>query len=175
MGISNYCPLKFDKTKLKFIGDTLTKTETKTVKNKISSSCGGFLLDADIFKLEVDKNKNKCITLKTIEKITDSLIPNCGGIRLDKAVFNINNNEITLIEQIERKNDNSKSKVIFDSIEDFTIQVTKDGNIVYPISNKEYELEKGITYQYEANNSKTTVKGTITPKRKNNITETITF
>lgn len=179
MGNINYCPLNFDTEKFKFIGDILTKKETTKVNNTIQSSCGGFLLDSDIFKLDKDKENNQCITLKGTEKITDSLIPNCGGIRLDKAIFQITDNKITLVEQpvLAKTNVNEipSAKVKFDSIEDFTVQVIKDGEVVEPISDKEYFLEKNTTYEYEAINGENVVKGTITPKRRNNITETITF
>lgn len=181
MGNINYCPLSssFDTEKFKFIGDTLTKKETVKINNTIQSSCGGLHLDSDIFKLDKDKQDNQCITLKETEKITDSLIPNCGGIRLDKTVFKIVGDKITLVEQpLPLKMATSEvptAKVVFDSIEDFTVEVTKNGETVDPVSDKEYLLEKNTTYEYTAISGENVVKGTITPKRKNNITETITF
>ncbi len=173
------CILTFDEEKFKAINGVLTKKETNKINNTIYSSCGGFLLDGDVFKIDKDKDKNECITLKEVVKIEESFIPICGGIRLDKAIFKIIKDKITLIESpvaLETNKEVPKSKVSFDSIEEFTIKVTnKDGEVVTPISEKEYMLNKYETYNYEAKSKNNTINGTITPKRRNNITETITF
>ncbi len=72
------CVLTFDEEKFKAINGVLTKKETGKINNAIHSSCGGFLLDGDVFKIDKDKDKNKCITLKETTKITDSITPSCG-------------------------------------------------------------------------------------------------
>lgn len=178
-----------DEKTLKVIDGVLTNKdaiEITDIITDIKPYCGQLKIDGTVFKLDKDKNKNNCITLKTTESITDSFTP-CQGARFDSAVFEIKNQILSLKSGVQTMSINAieteykdvpMTKVTFESLDDFTIIVKDEsGKVLKPIEDKIYQLERTKPYTYEATNSNQEVSnGNITTtSRQANVTKTIEF
>lgn len=172
-----------DESKLKIIKGALTKQESADVTNMALIGCGGLIIDTDVFKFD---NKTHSLTVKEAESVGDTIFAPCGDLKLDTAYFEIDENgKVTLKEMIVADMFMAKTKtnvpltnVTFDSLDDFTITVKdENGNIVEPIKDKVYQLERTKLYSYEAVSSNNeTFNGTITTSsRQANIIQTIEF
>ena len=171
-----------DEEKLKVIDNVLTKFDTVSVENSMVAHCGQLLLDKAVFKHAKDKNKKDCVTLVDAESVEDTIIAPCGGVRFDSKYFEVSKGKLTMKDIVSVMLNNpipvQTTKVIFDGLEDFDI-IVKDskGNVVEPIEDKVYNLERTKTYSYVATNDKEeTVEGQITTtSRQANLTKTIEF
>lgn len=168
--------------KLKVIDGVLTKQDTVEVSNKGIAGCGGLVIDTDVFKFD---DKSNSLTMKEAESVAESIIAPCGGLKLDSAYFEIGEDGNVTLKEIgvdmlkaSISIDAPVTKVTFESLDDFTI-VVKDvnGEVIEPIEDKVYQLERTKTYSYEAvNTNEEVINDTITTSaRQANITKTIEF
>lgn len=168
---------------LKILDNALTKQETQSVSNIAIAGCGGLLIDSDIFKFD---KKTHSITLKEAESVNEVISAPCGELKLDTVYFELDENgfvklkEVVQVDMLAKSDTSTQSlaTVIFESLDDFTIVVKDENdNIVEPIEDKIYQIEKTKQYSYEAiNSSDKKISGTITATSgQSNITKTIEF
>lgn len=164
--------------KLKVIDGVLTKQDSVEITNKGLAGCGGLMIDTDVFKFD---EKTNVLTMKEAESVTESVIAPCGGLKLDTAYFEIGEDGNVTLKEIGvdmLKASVPMTKVTFESLDEFTIEVRDEENkIVEPIEDKVYELQKTKLYTYKATSSNNEiVDGNITTtSRQSNVTKTIEF
>lgn len=180
-----------DKETLKIIDGVLTNKDTAEITEVITNIapyCGQLKIDGTVFKIAQDKDKNNCITLQSIESVTDSFTP-CHGVRFDSSAFEFDSKKQVLslksvVQMLSLNSIETKSisvpitNVTFESLDDFTITVKDaNGNVIEPVKDTVYQLERTKPYTYEAISSNgEVVNGTITTtSRQANVTKTIEF
>ncbi len=169
---------KINEEKLKVIDYALTKQDSIEVVNKGLAICGGLVIDTDVFKID---EKTNVLTMKEAESVTKFIIAPCGGLKLDTAYFEIGKDGNVTLKEVEvnmMKTNVPVTKVTFESLDEFTIEVRDENDeIVEPMEDKVYELQRTKPYSYQAiSSNEEVVNGTITTtSRQANLIKTIEF
>ena len=169
---------KINEEKLKVIDYALTKQDSIEVVNKGLAICGGLVIDTDVFKID---EKTNVLTMKEAESVTKFIVAPCGGLKLDTTYFEIGKDGNVTLKEIGvnmMKTNAPVTKVAFESLDEFTIEVRNENDeIVEPMEDKVYELQRTKPYNYQAiSSNEEIVNGTITTtSRQANLIKTIEF
>lgn len=178
MGKVNCGGFFINEEKLKVIDGALTKQNSVKITNKGLAGCGGLIIDLDVFKFD---DKTHTLTIKEAKSVLDFILAPCGGLKLDSNYFKINKDGTITLKDIEVSTMSFNvptTKVTFESLDDFTIEVNNEnGEVVEPVEDKIYQLERMKLYTYKAVNlNNEIINGTITTtSRQANLIKTIEF